>query len=147
MKYSEARQGRVFVIRLEDGDIVHETIESFAETHGIRAATLVAVGGVDDGSRLIVGPEEGRAQPIMPMERSLRHVHEATGVGTLFPGPDGKPVLHMHLACGREEATITGCVRRGVRTWHVLEIILTELLDCTATRAPDPSTGFDLLQP
>jgi len=32
----------------------------------------------------------------------------------------------MHMACGREEETITGCVRRGVRTWHVLEVILTE---------------------
>ncbi len=26
MKYSEAKQGRVFVIRLEDGDVVHEVI-------------------------------------------------------------------------------------------------------------------------
>ena len=30
MKYSQARQGRTFVIRLEDGDIVHEKIEQFA---------------------------------------------------------------------------------------------------------------------
>ena len=27
MKCAEARQGRVFVIRLEDGDILHETLE------------------------------------------------------------------------------------------------------------------------
>jgi len=147
MKYSEAKPERVFVMRLEDGDIVHEVIESFAEAHGITAATLIAVGGADDGSRLVVGPEEDRAQPVVPMERSLQHAHEAAGVGTLFPGPDGKPVLHMHMACGREEETITGCVRRGVRTWHVLEVILTELVDCTAVRAPDPQTGFNLLQP
>ncbi len=147
MKYSEAKQGRVFVIRLEDGDIVHEMIESFAAAHGIRAATLIAVGGADDGSRLIVGPEQDRAHPVVPMERSLQHAHEVAGVGTLFPDPDGKPALHMHMACGREEETITGCIRRGVRTWHVLEIVLTELLDCTATRAPDAQTGFNLLQP
>ena len=30
MKYAEARAGRIFVIRLEDGDIVHEAIEKFA---------------------------------------------------------------------------------------------------------------------
>lgn len=30
MKYSEAKQGRIFVIRLEDGDIVHEELERFA---------------------------------------------------------------------------------------------------------------------
>ncbi len=32
MKYSEAKQGRVFVIRLEDGDIVHEELEMFAKS-------------------------------------------------------------------------------------------------------------------
>jgi predicted DNA-binding protein with PD1-like motif len=30
MKYSEAKPGRIFVIRLEDGEIVHEVIEAFA---------------------------------------------------------------------------------------------------------------------
>jgi len=35
MKYSEAERGRVFVIRLEDGDVIHESIEGFAKEHGI----------------------------------------------------------------------------------------------------------------
>jgi predicted DNA-binding protein with PD1-like motif len=147
MKYSEARQGRVFVIRLEDGDVVHEVIEAFAVKHGITAATLLAVGGADDGSRLVVGPEQDRAHPVVPMELSLKHAHEVAGVGTLFPGQDGKPVLHMHMACGRENNTVTGCVRAGVRTWHVLEVILTELTNCSASRVPDETTGFALLQP
>ncbi|MBA3036272.1 MAG: DUF296 domain-containing protein, partial [Desulfobacterium sp.] len=30
MKYSEAKQGRIFVVRLEDGETVHEEIEKFA---------------------------------------------------------------------------------------------------------------------
>jgi len=55
MKFSEAKAGRVFVIRLEDGDILHEEIERFAAENEIRAATLTAVGGVDAGSCLIVG--------------------------------------------------------------------------------------------
>ena len=147
MKYSEAKQGRVFVIRLEDGDVVHEVIEAFALAHGIAAATLIAVGGADDGSRLVVGPAEDRAKPVVPMQTSLTHAHEVAGVGTLFPGPDATPSLHMHMACGREGQTVTGCVRAGVRTWHVMEVIITELLDCTATRAVEPETGFALLQP
>lgn len=147
MKYSEAKQGRVFVIRLEDGDVVHEVIEAFAEAHGVTAATLIAVGGADDGSRLVVGPAEDRAKPVVPMQTSLTHAHEVAGVGTLFPGPDGKPSLHMHMACGREEKTVTGCVRAGVRTWHVMEVIITELVDCTARRVVEPATGFALLQP
>ena len=37
MKYSEAQQGRVFAMRLEDGDIVHEVIEKFARDKNIQA--------------------------------------------------------------------------------------------------------------
>jgi len=147
MKYSEAKQGRVFVIRLEDGDVVHEVIEAFAAEHGIQAATLIALGGADDGSKLIVGPENDRAQPLVPMQTCLENVHEIAGVGTIFPGPEGTPSLHMHMACGRAGKTVTGCARAGVRTWHVMEVIITELVDCSASRVVEPATGFALLQP
>ena len=147
MKYSQAKQGRVFVIRLEDGDVLHEVLEAFAQEHSITAASLIVLGGADDGSKLVVGPEEDRTSPIVPTETSLQNVHEVAGVGTLFPGPDGKPSLHMHIACGRKEKTVTGCVRAGVRVWHVMEVILTELLDCTARRQVEAATGFALLQP
>jgi predicted DNA-binding protein with PD1-like motif len=52
----------------------------------------------------------------------------------------------MHIAAGRETSTVTGCVRRGVRVWHVLEIILFELVDTTAVRVFDRQTGFELLR-
>jgi predicted DNA-binding protein with PD1-like motif len=147
MKYSEARGGRTFVIRLEDGDILHEEIEKFARENKIRAAYLTAVGGVDKGSALIVGPEDGRAQTIKPLRHELKGVHEVSGTGTLFPDEDGEPVLHMHMACGREGSQVTGCVRAGVRVWHVLEIILVELENSSATRRFEPESGFKLLQP
>jgi len=147
MKYAEAKQGRIFVIRLEDGDILHECIESLAREKDIRAAALIAVGGADAGSRLIVGPEEGRATEIRPQELVLDEVHEVAGTGTLFPDEDGHPMIHMHLAAGRGDKTVTGCVREGVKVWHVLEVILIELLDTDAARKLDPKTGFKLLEP
>ena len=147
MKYSSAQQGRVFVIRLENGDIVHEEIERLARRESITAATVVIVGGAERGSKLIVGPEDGRARPVTPMEHTLPDVHEVAGVGTLFPDEDGTPVLHMHMACGRTAETITGCVRAGVRVWEVMEAVLFELVDTTGKRVFDPSTGFKLLQP
>lgn len=147
VKYSEAKLGRVFVLRLEDGDVLHETLESFVEAKAVRSAALIVLGGADEGSRLVVGPEESRSQPVRPMERVLDGVHEAAGVGTIFPGPDGKPILHMHVASGREDATVTGCVRRGVKAWHVLEVVMWELADSTGRREWDRVTGFELLQP
>jgi predicted DNA-binding protein with PD1-like motif len=147
MKFTAASPGRIFILRLEDGEILHETIESFAADKRIRAAALIVLGGADEGSRLVVGPEKSRAKPVNPMEYILAGTSEATGVGTIFPGSDGKPILHMHIACGREGSTITGCVRRGVKVWHVMEIILWELTGTDSKRVLDQATGFELLQP
>lgn len=147
MKYSEAKLGRAFVIRLEDGDVLHTCIEQLAKGKGIQAGACIAVGGADVGSELVVGPKEGRAETIHPMVQVLNKVHEVSGTGTLFPDKNGEPVLHMHMACGRENQTITGCVRRGVKVWHVLEVILFELTETEAKRLPDELTGFELLIP
>ncbi len=147
MKYSQAKQGRIFVIRLEDGDIIHEVIENFARQQSINAAALIVIGCADEGSTLTVGPEEGRTSPIVPMIHVLENVNEVSGVGTVFPDDNGNPILHMHVACGRKTATTTGCVRQGVRVWHVMEIILFELLDSTGVRLLEPASGFKLMNP
>jgi predicted DNA-binding protein with PD1-like motif len=147
MRYTQAKQGRIFIIRLEDGDIVHEKIEKFSLEKSIKAAALIILGGADKDSKLIVGPEHGRREPIIPMEHVLDNVHEIAGTGTIFPDEKGKPILHMHIACGRKISSVTGCVRKGVKVWHVMEVILFELVDTTAVRAFEPTTGFELLRP
>lgn len=147
MRYCEAKTGRVFVIRLEHGEILHESVETFAKEHGVIRAALIILGGADGGSRLVVGPARGAELPPEPMETRLEEVHEISGVGTIFPNADGEPVLHMHIACGRGDDSVTGCVRRGVKVWHVMEVVMTELTDCGAVRAPDAATGFELLAP
>ena len=126
MKYSEAKQGRVFIIRLEDGDIIHQELEKFAADHSIKAASLIILGGADKGSVLITGPMLSRSQTITPITATLDDAHEILGVGTIFPDQDGKPYLHMHIACGRDKSVTVGCVRKGVKTWHILEVIMTE---------------------
>lgn len=147
MRYSQAQPGRIFTLRLEDGDILHECVETFARTEGIQAAALIALGGADQGSRLVVGPAEGRSLPIVPLEFPLPDVHEVSGVGTLFPNEAGEPILHMHLALGREGHGLVGCVRRGVKVWHVLEMIVWELTQSTARRRLEAASGFELMQP
>ncbi len=142
MKYSTGKTGRVFVVRLEDGDILHECIEKLAFTEKIKAAGVIVVGGADKGSKLIVGPEKGRSKIINPMEIMLEKVYEIAGTGTIFPNAAGKPILHLHISCGRKNKTITGCSRAGVKIWHVYEII-----GAKACRKKDAVTGFELLEP
>ena len=148
MRYSQARQGRTFVIRLEDGDIVHESIDLLARREGVRAGHLIILGGADAGSSLVVGPERSRGvSPVTPMSLDLDDAREVAGVGTLFPDESGTPVLHMHMACGRGPDTMTGCIRGGVKVWDVMEAVLVELLDTDAVRRLEPASGFKLLQP
>ena len=75
------------------------------------------------------------------------NLHEIVGTGTLFPDEQGNPTLHMHVAGGRLNSTITGCVRTGVQIWQVAEVVLVELLDTSASRKLEPALGFKLLQP
>ena len=55
MKASLGRPGRVFIMRLEDGDIVPDCIEHFASENGINVAYVVIVGGIGEGN-VVVGP-------------------------------------------------------------------------------------------
>ena len=146
MKYSEVKQGRIFIIRLEDGEIVHEEIEKFARDNSVKAAALIMVGVADKGSCLVVGPEKERAMPVDILRHILENVHEATGTGTIFPDEQGNPILHAHMACGRETSTITGCIREGIKVWHVMEIILIELLESSAKRVLDSKAGLKFLE-
>jgi len=147
MRYSQAKQGRVFIIRLEHGETVHEEIEKFARERSIMSAALIIIGGASEGSKLVVGPEVGHARPINPMEHIIEDVHEIVGTGTLFPDEEGHPILHMHMACGRDNHTITGCIRSGVKVWQVMEVILYELVGTTGKRILEPDLGLKLLKP
>jgi predicted DNA-binding protein with PD1-like motif len=79
------------------------------------------------------------------MVNVLCGAHEAAAVGTIFPDETGEPVLHMHAAFGRGDEAKAGCIRAGIVTWHILEIILIELTNVSLARLPDDVTGFRLL--
>jgi predicted DNA-binding protein with PD1-like motif len=147
MEYSEAREGRVFILRLEHGEIVHEQIEAFAREQSIGAAKVLVVGGAAPGSTLIAGTESARRVPLAPIRHVLDGVHDVAGTGTIFPDEAGYPVLHMHVSCGRGGASVTGCVREGLKVWLVMEAVITEIIQSSAVRVLDETTGIKLLSP
>ena len=144
MKASEGRTGRVFVIRLDDGDVMPRCIERFAEEKGVSVGHVILVGGIGDGE-IVVGPRHSQERPPDPMLLPVDGAHEVLAVGVLAPGEDGKPVLHMHGALGRSGATMSGCFRPGVTTWLVGEVILCEILGAYVARLRDEESGFALL--
>ena len=145
MKACEGQLGRVFVLRLEDKDVVPDCLERFAEEKSIKVGHVILIGGIGCGE-VVVGPRKSDEMPPHPMLLPIDGAHEVAAVGVLAPDENGKPVLHIHGALGRSGQTMTGCLRPGVKTWIVGEAVLIEILGAKPVRIHDENTGFGLLE-
>jgi uncharacterized protein len=145
MQYTEGSMGRVFVLRLEDGERLNDTLEAFARNHSLAHALAFYLGGSASGSTVVVGPDTERTDAVVPLLHMLQGSQEVLALGTLVPDEAGAPVLHMHAAAGREGQATVGCTRAGVDVWLVGEVVLLEILGPEARRQKDPQTGFQLL--
>ncbi|MCL5876813.1 MAG: DNA-binding protein [Candidatus Bathyarchaeota archaeon] len=146
MDYTEANLGRIFILRLRQGEVLHEEIEKFAAQKQIKSALCFFLGGAEDQSKVVVGPKDGKAMPPQPMVTLLKGVHEGAGVGTIFTDEAGTPKLHMHASFGRNDNAVTGCVRMGVEVWQIGEVTILELTGDSARRVKNRTTGFELLE-
>ena len=146
LDHTEAKLGRIFILRLYEGERIHEVIEKFASEKQVSSALCFFLGGAEDKSKVVVGPKDGTAFPPEPMVTLLRGVHEGCGVGTIFADDQGKPKLHMHASFGRDDKAVTGCVRMGVDVWQIGEVVILELAAASAKRVKDEETGFELLR-
>jgi len=144
MKYTEGHIGRVFILRLEDGDLLPQTIEQFAKEKQINHGHVTMIGCVSSGE-VVVGPRKTEEMPPDPMKVPIEGAHETIASGVLVINEQNEPVLHFHGALGRAGRTITGCLREGTKTWLVGEVIIYEILGVNAIRKYEPDSGFVLL--
>ena len=145
MKADEGKIGRIFVIRLEDGDMLPDCLEEFAEKKKVKNGFVLLVGDIGKG-QIVVGPRDSDKMPPEPMLLPIDGAHEVVAVGTLAPDENNRVVLHVHGALGRAGQTKTGCLRPGVSTWLVIEAILYEIIGVNARRILDKNSGFSLLE-
>jgi uncharacterized protein len=145
MEFTEAKIGRIFILRLHQDEVLHEVIEKFASKKNVSSALCFFLGGAEDKSKVVVGPREGEGCTIDPMVTLLKGIHEACGVGTIFVNQEGKPKLHMHAAFGRDDKAVAGCVRMGVKIWLIGEVVILELTGSTAKRAKNKESSFEVL--
>ena len=144
MKATQGKVGRVFVLRLEDGDVVPECIERFAAEECIHVGQVLLLGAFGEGA-VVAGPRTTKKSPVEPLLLPVDGVHETLGVGFIAPDEKGTPRLHIHGALGRAGNTLTGCLRNGVTAWLVAEAVVTELLVDNVSRGPDAASGISLL--
>lgn len=146
MKSCELTPKRVFLLRLETGEVLHKVVEEFARKNSIKYATFTIVGGCDAGSKIVVGPTMPISGSIVPLTHTVDKPSEVTGTGTIFPDEDGMPIMHMHGSIGREGKSVTGCFRTGLIAWLVLEVVITEYSGEGPVRKLDKVNNFKILE-
>lgn len=143
MRYSQGRLGRIFLVKFENKDDILQSLEGFVREERLQSAVLVFLGAFRRG-QLVTGPKKAVVPP-EPNWKPFDNGWEVMGMGTVFPGRKG-PQIHMHVAMGKKNKALTGCVRKKVEVFMVIEAVVFELKGVKARKEIDPRTGLNLLK-
>jgi hypothetical protein len=134
MQYSEGQLGRVFVVRIDDGEDILLSLRQFIIDKSVNAGSILFLGALMNG-RMVTGPEEPVIPPV-PHFVMFEGGWEVFGVGTIYPGENG-PHIHYHASVGRAGHALTGCLREKAITYLVVEAIVLEFTGLSARREFD----------
>ena len=134
MQYTEGQLGRVFVVRIDDGEDMLVSLRQFILDKGIQAGSVLFLGALMNG-RMVTGPEEPVIPPV-PHFVMFEGGWEVFGVGTIYPG-EGGPHIHYHASVGRSGHALTGCLREKAITYLIIEAIILEFTGLSARREFD----------
>lgn len=141
MQYTEGQIGRVFVVRIDDGEDMLASLHRFILEKEIRAGSVVFLGALMDG-KMVTGPEK----PVIPPDPHFVFFEggwEVFGVGTIYPG-EGGPHIHYHASVGRAGHALTGCLREKAVTYLIVEAIIYEITGLSARREFDEKMQIHL---
>jgi predicted DNA-binding protein with PD1-like motif len=141
MQYSEGQVGRVFSVRIDDGEDFLREIERFVAAMNIQSGMIHFLGAVRS-AKIVTGPKEPVIPP-SPRGEEIFGGWELLGFATIYPGEDG-PSIHLHTAAGKGIRSLAGCLREKAEVYLVVEAIVTEFVGLTAKRLPDEKTGVNL---
>jgi predicted DNA-binding protein with PD1-like motif len=134
MQYTEGQLGRVFVVRIDDGEDLLVSLRQFINDKVIHAGTILFLGALMNG-RMVTGPEEPVIPPT-PHFVMFEGGWEVFGIGTIFMG-EGGPHIHYHASVGRSGHALTGCLREKATTYLIVEAVILEFTGLSARREFD----------
>lgn len=141
MQYTEGQLGRVFVVRIDDGEDMLVSLREFIIDKDIQAGSITFLGALMNG-RMVTGPEEPVIPPV-PHFVMFEGGWEVFGIGTIFPG-EGGPHIHYHASVGRSGHALTGCLREKATTYLIIEAVIMEFTGLKARREFDQKTQLHL---
>ena len=141
MQYTEGQLGRVFVVRIDDGEDMLVSLRQFIIDKEILAGSITFLGALMNG-RMVTGPEEPVIPPV-PHFVMFEGGWEVFGIGTIYPG-EGGPHIHYHASVGRSGHALTGCLREKATTYLIIEAVIMEFTGLKARREFDQKTQLHL---
>jgi uncharacterized protein len=141
MQYTEGQIGRIFVVRIDDGEDMLISLHQFINDKSIQAGTILFLGALMNG-RMVTGPEDPVIPPV-PHFVMFEGGWEVFGVGTIYPG-EGGPHIHYHASVGRSGHALTGCLREKAITYLIVEAVIMEFNGLSARREFDKRTQVHL---
>ncbi len=142
MQYSEGSLGRIFVLRMDDGEDLISSIQRFVLEKRIESCMALFIGALRDG-KAVTGPEVPVIPPT-PHFESFDSAWEVFGMATVYPSSSG-PKLHIHSSFGLGREALTGCIREMASIYLIVEAVLFEFSGLNACRELDEKTGLHLL--
>jgi predicted DNA-binding protein with PD1-like motif len=141
MQYTEGQLGRVFVVRIDNGEDMLVSLRQFIDDKAIRAGSILFLGALMNG-RMVTGPEEPVIPPV-PHFVMFEGGWEVFGVGTIYSGESG-PHIHYHASVGRSGHALTGCIREKAITYLIIEAVILEFTGLSARHEFDKKTQLHL---
>jgi predicted DNA-binding protein with PD1-like motif len=141
MQYTEGQIGRVFVVRIDDGEDMLISLRQFINDKSVCAGSILFLGALMNG-RMVTGPEEPVIPPV-PHFVMFEGGWEVFGVGTIYPG-EGGPHIHYHASVGRSGHALTGCLREKAISYLIVEVVILEFTGLSARRELDQKTQLHL---
>lgn len=122
MKYfTSEKVGRTFIIRLEKGDLLRESITKLVQKEGVENAVIISGIATFDEAHLQMTTTFG-----YPIEYHVHHLKEPLELASL-DGTVINFVPHLHSVISNPEHTWAGHLLDGCRILYLAEIVIQEL--------------------
>src|SRR5665647_183115 len=133
MEYFSGQEiGRTFVLRLDPGDFVLESIKELIKKENIKDAVVVSGIGTLDYCVLHMVMTTGYP-PVEHFERWDDKPLELASIDGYIA--DGKP--HLHTVLSDHQKAYAGHLEEGCRILYLGEVVIMEVEDLKLTRLPD----------
>ena len=142
LQYSEGTLGRVFILRIDDGEDLIESILKLVRRTNLKSCIGLFIGALKDG-KAVTGPESAVLPPEQHFE-SYSSAWEVFGMVTVYPSVEG-PKIHIHSSLGRGREALVGCLRDNATVYLVNEVVIFEITGLDARRELDERIGLHLL--